>query len=440
MESGDRSLPRYVIEELRRYTTCGDPRGGFGWLVCDTCHHHRLVPLSCKGRGFCPSCGGRRMAARAARWVDGLLPRVAVRQVVLTVPWQRRWQLARKPDLARGVLRIGLDVVMGWYREQAVMRGVKAPRTGSVTVVQRFGGALNLNVHFHTLLLDGVYARDAQSGRLRWHRVGHPSTRTIEQLVVRIADRAEEWLSEQGYGTDEEAEPDPDDGQAVLQAAAVMGRAAMGSRRGRRVRRLQVLGGRPYRLPAQCASCDGYGLHAGVVIGARDRKGLERLCRYIARPPLAKSRLETRDDGTVVIRLKQPWADGTGAIQLSRLELMERLAALVPPPRKNQVLYHGVLASRAAWREEIVPQPRRKPRSDHEQTRAIIRPERASRRSRWMLWSTLLKRVFAVDGFECPLCDQPMRLQAVVLPPATLRVLDGLELACRGPPQQGSAQ
>jgi hypothetical protein len=74
-----------------------------------------------------------------------------------------------------------------------------------------------------------------------------------------------------------------------------------------------------------------------VVIGARDRKGLERLCRYIARPPLAKSRLETRQDGTVVIRLKQPWADGTGAIQLSRLELMERLAALVPPPRKNQV-------------------------------------------------------------------------------------------------------
>jgi hypothetical protein len=69
------------------------------------------------------------------------------------------------------VLRIGLDVVMGWYRERALARGIEDPRTGSVTVVQRFGGALNLNVHFHTLLLDGVYARDAQSGRLRWHRV-----------------------------------------------------------------------------------------------------------------------------------------------------------------------------------------------------------------------------------------------------------------------------
>ena len=76
----------------------------------------------------------------------------------------------------------------------------------------------------------------------------------------------------------------------------------------------------------------------------------------------------------------------------------------MPPPRKNQVLYHGVLASRAAWRQQIVPQPRRKPRSDHAHTRAIIRPERASQSSRWMLWSTLLKRVFEVNGFECPLC------------------------------------
>jgi hypothetical protein len=51
-----------------------------------------------------------------------------------------------------------------------------------------------------------------------------------------------------------------------------------------------------------------------------------------------------------------------------------------------------------------------------------------------MPWSALLKPVFEVDGFECQLCYQPMRLQAMVLPPATLRVLDGLEQACRGPP------
>jgi len=98
-----------------------------------------------------------------------------------------------------------------------------------------------------------------------------------------------------------------------------------------------VLSGRPYRLPPKCANCDGYGLHAGVVIGAKDRRGLERLCRYIARPPLAKPRLEERPDGSVRVRFKRPWSDGTEGIELSRVELVERLAALVPPPRANTV-------------------------------------------------------------------------------------------------------
>ena len=84
-------------------------------------------------------------------------------------------------------------------------------------------------------------------------------------------------------------------------------------------------------------------MHAGVVIGTRNRKGLERLCRYIARPPLAKSRLEQRPDGSVRLLLKRPWSDGSVAIALTRLELVERLAALVPPPHKNQVLYQAML-------------------------------------------------------------------------------------------------
>ncbi len=121
----------------------------------------------------------------------------------------------------------------------------------------------------------------------------------------------------------------------------------------RRARRIQMLGGRPFRLPPRCANCDGYGLHAGVVIGAGKRAGLERLGRYIARPPLAKTRLEERTDGDLCITLKRPWAEGTTAIVLSRLELLERLAALVPPPRANQILYHGVLAPRSALRSAI---------------------------------------------------------------------------------------
>ena len=58
--------------------------------------------------------------------------------------------------------------------------------------------------------------------------------------------------------------------------------------------------------------------------------------------------------GQILIRLKRTWMDGTQHLEFSPIELLEKLAALVPPPRVNQILYHGVLAPRAKWRQEIV--------------------------------------------------------------------------------------
>ena len=198
--------------------------------------------------------------------------------------------------------------------------GQRQGQTGSITVVQRFGSALNLNLHFHCLVLDGVYAEDPKTGRLRWHRSRRWATEDIEGLVVRIADRAEAWLARRGYGRGDASEAGEDDALSLIQSASVAGRSAASG--GRRAKRVQVLGGRPFLLPPLCASCDGYTVHAGVVIGARNRKGLEQLCRYIARPPLAKERVEALPDGRVRIQLKRAWSDGTTALELSRLELV----------------------------------------------------------------------------------------------------------------------
>jgi hypothetical protein len=159
----DRSLPAHVEKELEGFLACGDSANGFAWLHCAPCDFHRLVTFSCKGRGFCGRCGGSRMVERASSWVDRVLPHVATRQWVLTVPWKRRWLLARRPDLARGVHRIALRRIARWY---AAAAGVpRRGKGGAVSAVQRFGSALNLNVHFHCIVLDGVYARGAD-GRL----------------------------------------------------------------------------------------------------------------------------------------------------------------------------------------------------------------------------------------------------------------------------------
>ena len=106
--------------------------------------------------------------------------------------------------------------------------------------------------------------------------------------MVRIAEACEAWLSRQGFGAEDEVDGDDDDAPSVIHQASLLGQAAIGDRAGKRARRVQVLGGKDLPLPPRCASFAVHRLHAGVGFKASDRAGLERLCRYILRPPLAK--------------------------------------------------------------------------------------------------------------------------------------------------------
>jgi len=112
----------------------------------------------------------------------------------------------------------------------------------------------------------------------------------------------------------------------------------------------------PWAEPARSlqARCNGYDLHAGVTVAGEDRRRLEQLCRYLLRPPIAQERLTLCIDGTVAVRLKTPWRDGTTHLRVEPLTLLERLASLTPRPRINVLLYHGILAPHAAGRAMAV--------------------------------------------------------------------------------------
>jgi len=78
-------------------------------------------------------------------------------------------------------------------------------------------------------------------------------------------------------------------------------------------------------------------------VRGRLRAGLERLLRYCARPPFALERLEQLPDGQIVYRFPKPQPDGTAQVRLTPLELIDRLATLIPPPRLHRHRYHGVV-------------------------------------------------------------------------------------------------
>lgn len=144
-----------------------------------------LVAFSCKGRGFCPSCGTRRMADTAAWLVDRVLPDVGVRQWVLALPYRVRFLGAYDPELCRGVRRIFVRAVRSFYEGRARSRGIEEPRAGCVAFTQRFDSALRLNLHFHVLWPDGVftcprYPLDAPADF-------HPAERLSEEDVARLA-------------------------------------------------------------------------------------------------------------------------------------------------------------------------------------------------------------------------------------------------------------
>ena len=148
MEDNERVIPKFVRKELEKYLNCGLLCRGFAQLKCDGCSERRLVAFSCKARGFCPSCMGRRMAQTAANLIEEVLPKVGLRQWVLTLPYPIRHRLAYNAKLLGEVTRAFLKTVLAFYEK-------RLGASGCIAVVQRTSSDLRCNPHIHAVFLDG---------------------------------------------------------------------------------------------------------------------------------------------------------------------------------------------------------------------------------------------------------------------------------------------
>ena len=369
-----RSAPALTEREFRRYLDCGILAHGFARARCADCGHDFIVAYSCKGRGVCPSCTTRRMAEIAAHLVDHVFPRLPVRQWVLSFPKRLRYHLDAA-ELQNAVLHSFLRCI-----EQGLRQGLVAEdgcvRLGAVVFIHRFGALLNAHLHFHVVVIDGVFfGEDAETLRFEEVRLTPEAVQrlqaTIRQRIVRLFVRRDLL--------------DKTDGEVMC----------------------------------ACERGGGFSLDAGVRVEANDRQGLERLLRYCARPAFAQERLHQIDPEHLVYESPKPGPGGRVSQILTPLELMDRLAALIPPPRRHRHRYYGVLAPNSPLRPAVTvlaaaPEP------VPAEAETVAEENSVCRAARYV-WAMLLARIYEVFPLTCPKCGGVMRIIAFIDDPTEVK-------------------
>jgi hypothetical protein len=427
---GDHHTPKpYVSQAFRKYLECGIFAQAFARAWCDDCGHDYFVAYSCKGRGVCPSCNTRRMVETAAHLCDHVFPRLPVRQWVLSVPKRLRYFMQRDGAVLNMVLRIFLRVIAQSLSANcpgAADVSKAALHIGAIAFIHRFGSSLNGHVHFHVCAVDGVFEQVPGI-------VFHPDSAIDEAAVAQVqADLRRRILR------------------------AFVGRGLLECCDAK-----EMLG---YQH-------SGFSVDAGVCIQAHDRAALERLLRYCARPPFAMERLRKEGAELVYRCAKQhgePGSDKRGAkadeLHLTLLELIDRIAALVPPPRTHRHRHFGVLAPNSPLRAAVTAlatpaQPAKQvvvqadPAATGEGAPGMTplghaipptpEPATSKRSKAHYLWAVLIARIFEVFPLLCPLCGGQMRLIAFITEGTQIRkILDHIGVdsepphiaPARGPP------
>ena len=406
-----RTLPIFIKDEFEKFLKCGIPEFGFVRTYCHQCRESGIVPFSCKKRGFCPSCTARRMNDEAAHLVDQVLPDVVTRQWVLSFPYKLRYQMAHNPKLTNKILSIFIQTISSYQKKKAKQSGIKAARPGSVTFIQRFGSALNLNVHFHTLFADGVFYK-TNDGGYEFLRLSEPTHEELVLLATKIQDKVLKFTAK---FSDQDQTQFDENALSDVEAMSIGHRAGFGERQGQGLRRYGTkrIEVDPEDNDPCSANVGGFSLNARVWVGGNDREKLEKLIRYMARGPIATERLSESFPNLLIYKMKTPWRDGTTHVSFSHLDFIARLVALIPPAKMNLVRYFGVFAPNFKDRGLIVPKPKSETPGSAVALEVKALQLQKVRRER-MRWSEMLKRTFKIDVTVCKTCGGRLEQIAVI--------------------------
>ena len=357
-----------VLLHLQRYIECGIARFGVMRFRCPKCGEDQFVAFSCKRRGFCPHCDAKRAAIIMADASDRLLPEVGYRQYVLTIPKRLRWYVNQHSALPGEISRILAREI-----ERFLRRRSSGAAAAQLHFIQRVGRSLNLHPHVHAVVSEGRFglAPGLLGPKLRFHAATAPSERDIELMAEALRRKI--------------------------------------------IRRLRRLAAIPADLAQEMLGWQhsGFSLHAKVFVPAVDRRGLERVLYYCAKPGLSHMRLSYFPGKNMVIYRAEPKNGLTVALRFEPVEFLRRWGLLIPPARKNLLRYYGALGPNSPLRALLVAEASRgaakaRLRKKAEEVKEVV--DRSVRS-----WAACLNRVFEVDPLVCPRCASTMVPVAVIM-------------------------
>lgn len=388
----------HAEEAMRGYMECGVPRFGMVRYLCRKCGRDILVATSCKRRGACPSCDGKRGAVTTGRAMEELLPRAPYRQWVLVIPKRLRYHVNRNARLAGEINRILRKTLSDYYRRVCGQGAEASP--AQIDVLQRFGSSVNLHVHIHSVVSDGVFSPEGETG-VRFYPAVPISAQDMENLSESIRRK-------------------------VL----------------RRFRKLGVMDAETEQS-MRVWEHSGFNLNGDVRVDGEDRAGLERILGYCLRGAIKLEKMGY--DGTrVKYRVEKPGQRGV-TLEWGGEEFVRRWSRLIPPPRQHIVKYGGVLGPRSGMRERVTAAAHegrsyedllagRSPSEIGILARKAVREAGTRVKMYFGTWAACLKRVFEVSPILCEACGVEMVPVAAITEDRELeRLLNHLGLPTEWP-------
>ena len=308
---------------------------------------------------------------------------------------------------------------------------------------QRMDSACRLNVHWHILCADGAWVETDEG--LKFQPAAPLKQHVVQQVFEDVLKRIDRQIAKWPDPIEEPGKfmKDADPALSALLRNAMLGYQTDGKDIGKPQH--AEFGKGPHKIKPHgrnCCTADGFSFHANRTVAAKDREGLEKLCKYLCRPAVPASRLALAENPvngrTIRIKLKTIWAGNVTSVVVSPQDLVIRALAQIPLPFRKAVRYHGAFAGNSKIRADVVPDGQKK-KAKRKKAKTCGMTDESTK----LTWADALRRAFGWEILKCPCGGTRTVLAAVQKKVEIERFLRHLHLwpgagdviSVRGPPE-----